>query len=276
MGEDLPQATRCRRLTVALVIALGCASLPVDAHAWRYEPAPGEGAPAQRGWAHVAVDTSAIGEAGPVVRRRVQERADVVLRRAGIMPGRGPQDPTISVVIREVEGDEPGWAYVLKVERADQPGTAEEHACPLCTETELVDAIEGRLATIAAGLEASETAASDDPVADPEPTVREPPPRPAEDTSPRGLGRGGKAGIALMVLGGASLVAGVVLVVLPDRPKPGDPTHEIFTQPPGYAMLGVGAASLVVGAVLFGVDRRRARRTGKQARFTGPGLAIRF
>lgn len=78
----------------------------------------------------------------------------------------------------------------------------------------------------------------------------------------RGLRPSGKAGVALVVTGGLGLVAGLVLAVLPARPKPDDPTREVYTQPPGYALLGVGAATLVVGAVLLGLDRRRAKARG--------------
>lgn len=253
---------RVRVRTIAVALAIACPSVVAPSPARAAEPIAEDGT--LRGWAHVAVDTSAIGEAGPAIRRRVQERADVVLRRAGIMPGRGPQDPTISVVIREVDGDEPGWAYAITITRAEQvTGANDPHTCPLCTETELVDAIEGRLATIAAELEgpADDPATAGDPTA--APTETTPPSRsPTDAPVDRGLRPSGKAGVALVVTGGLGLVTGLVLAVLPARPKSGDPTREVYTQPPGYALLGVGAATLVVGAVLLGLDRRRAKTRG--------------
>lgn len=271
MGEAVRATAAGKRLSsvLALVIAAAAPSVRAEAPATASAPAP------SRGWAHVAVDTSQIGEAGPAIRRRVQERSDVVLRRAGVMPGRGPQDPTISVVIREVEGDKPGWTYAITIRRADEPPRVDEtNACELCTETELVDAIEGRLARLAGELEADEAP---------------PPPRPAPTTaassslppvhdapaSPVRLGGKGKAGVALLGIGGAALVAGVALVALPDRPKPGDPTHEIFTQPPGYALLATSGAAFVVGLALLVVDRVQAKRDrGRVA--LGRGLVLRF
>jgi hypothetical protein len=235
-----------------------------------------------RGWAHVAVDTSQVGEAGPAIRRRVQERADVVLRRAGVMPGRGPQDPTITVVVREKKGDKPGWEYTITVSRADEPvPTSEPSMCELCTETELVDAIEGRLATVAAELEAEQSEnengdPTDDGTLGPvKPTTVDPgPPR-----DPKKLRGKGKAGAALIALGAGGLVAGIVLAVLPPRPHRTRHTYEVFTQPPGYALIGSGAAALVVGAVLLGLDRRDAKRDAKarrQVRLEPAGLGFRF
>lgn len=241
-----------------------------------------EDAPTSRGWAHVAIDTSGVGEAGPVLRRRVQERADVVLRRAGVMPGRNPADPTINVVIKEITGEDPSWEHTIGVTRGDTVVMAPEmQPCPLCTETELVEAIEGRLSTIAGKLEEDAqtippTQANDDPT---EPKTD---PITTDDTSSRGgkgkLGTKGKAGIALVALGAAGVITGIVLIVLPDRPKSGDPTREVFTQPPGYGVLAGGAVSLVVGAVLLGIDRKQAKKSSrKQARIRlGAGGVIHF
>lgn len=226
-----------------------------------------EEATPSRGWAHVAVDTSAVGEAGPAIRRRVQERADVVLRRAGVMPGRGPRDPTITVVIREIGKPDPGWEYSLSVAvEGEPPVVSEAITCELCTETELVDKIEGQLAALAPTLEAP-----DEP---PPPTV-DPTPNPANDGSAivdqpeppeRGLGKPGKSGVALMVIGSAGLITGAVLAALPARPKRDDPTREVFTQPPGYALLGVGGGLLVTGVILLAVDRARYRKQSSRAK----------
>ncbi|HET6582243.1 MAG TPA: hypothetical protein VFG69_02325 [Nannocystaceae bacterium] len=243
--------------------------------------APAAAATESNGWAHVAVDTSETGEAGPAIRRRVQERADVVLRRAGILPGRGPQDPTINVVVREKTGDRPGWEYVITVLRPEAaPPAGEPTACDLCTETELVDAIEGRLATVAAELEAAAKSASDgDPTMPPSDPI-DGPPHDGPPPDPKKLGKKGKAGAALIGLGGAGLIVGIVLTVLPPRPKKGDPRYEVFTTWPGYGLLASGGAALIVGAVLLGIDRRQAkRRSNARARIEvrpGDGLGFRF
>lgn len=281
MGSSLPLAARPRRLTTAFASAVAIAvAVPSFANADARAGAgvvarvhAREDVAASRGWAHVAVDTSAVGEAGPAIRRRVQERADVVLRRAGVMPGRGPSDPTITVVIREVTTPDPGWEYSLSVAAERQPPSqGDTILCPLCTETELVDKIEGQLAALAATLEAP-----DEP---PPPRVDPTPPRDDDgpvDAGPpppeRGLGTMGKAGVALLVLGGLGIIGGAVLTALPPRPKNDDPTREVFTQPPGYAMLGAGGGVLLTGVALLAVDRVRARKRSR--RVDGPASSAR-
>jgi hypothetical protein len=210
--------------------------------------------PTKARYADVAVETKGLGEAGPVVRRRVGERADVVLRRSGVLPPRDAGDPVLSVTVDELVGDEPG--YVFKVEILVD-GTAKEAAtpseCRLCTEGELVDAIEGRL----------EHAVTELPVASDEP----PPPRvdPTKVDSPqhddavdRPPGPGMKIGGATLVaVGGAATITGAVLAALKPKPKSGDPLHLTDTHNPGYALIAVGASALVTGAVLLIVDARR-------------------
>jgi len=277
LTSHAPSTSR-RRALAPLLLAIATAAAPLPSFARSSEPASAT----SRGWAHVAVDTSGVGEAGPVLRRRVQERADVVLRRAGVMPGRGPKDPTISVVIKEITGDEPSWEYSITLSRSDTPAqAAPSQSCPLCTETELVEAIEGKLATIAADLETQVETPDEpttDPTEDPSDDTKPVPIATTDDTSKGKLGKKGKAGAALVGLGVAGVAVGIVLVVLPDRPKSGDPTREVFTQPPGYALLATGAVSLVVGAVLLGIDRKQAKRSGrKQARIRlAPGGVVRF
>ena len=259
-----------------LAIAIVGAAQPL-AHA-SSEAAPSKPAAAERAaaepsdrtdaptWANVAVDTSGVGEAGPAVRRRVQERADVVLRNAGVLPGRGPDDPTIRVIIREVQGERPGWSYRVFTD-AGQGDAAAQDSCDLCTETELVDAIEGRVAIIAAALRsAAERAAAAGTPVPPDP----PPPRvtaPQRDAPrPRGrFGPTGKAGFGLIGVGVGGIVAGAVLAALPARPKPGAPLREIYTQPPGYALLAAGGTALVIGTALVLADRYGRKRRGRSA-----------
>jgi hypothetical protein len=201
------------------------------------------------------------------------------------MPGRGPQDPTINVVVRERTGDKPGWEYAITVTNSDAPVPQTEPAvCDLCTETELVDAIEGRLATIAAELEALAREAEGDDAAtsDTDPTV-DPGPPPVDD---KRLGNKGKAGAALVAVGGIGVIVGIVLAVLPATPcgscgdKSDKPFFEKTTRIPGIAVLSAGAATLVVGAVLLGLDRRAARRrSSAHARIQAlpsAGLGFRF
>ncbi|MBK8235445.1 MAG: hypothetical protein IPK74_07830 [Deltaproteobacteria bacterium] len=244
-------------------------SKPAAAERAAAEPSDRTDAPT---WANVAVDTSGVGEAGPAVRRRVQERADVVLRNAGVLPGRGPDDPTIRVIIREVQGERPGWSYRVFTDAGQGDATAED-SCDLCTETELVDAIEGRVAIIAAALRsaAERAAAAGAPV-----STQPPPPRIADPqgeqpqphgrvgpTGKAGFGPTGKVGFGLIGVGVGGIVAGAVLAALPAHPKPGEPLREIYTQPPGYALLAAGGTALVIGTALVLADRYGRKRRGR-------------
>lgn len=213
-------------------------------------------APAKGGktrYADVAVETQSLGAAGPVVRRRVGERADVVLRRSGVLPPRDADDPIISVTVEELTGDEPG--YVFRVEILVN-GVATEKAkpseCRLCTEGELVDAIEGRLEHAVANLP---SAGGDVPPPRVEPTPKDPIDAPAPARKP---GPGMRiAGATVLGVGAAALIAGAVMATRPEKPKPGDPLYLTSTHNPGYALIGVGGAAAITGAVLLLVDARR-------------------
>lgn len=209
-------------------------------------------------YADVAVETQSLGSAGPVVRRRVRERADVVLRRGGVLPPRDADDPVISVTVDELTGDEPG--YVFRVEIlvngvAAQKATPVE--CRLCTEGELVDAVEGRLEHAVADLPTAGGAEVPPPRVDPTPPIG-PKLDPEVDKPP---GKGMKiAGATMLGVGGAGLIAGAVMAALEPKPKSGDPTNETSTKKPGYALLGVGAGLVITGAVLLIVDATRRKK----------------
>ncbi|HWB80808.1 MAG TPA: hypothetical protein VG755_37860 [Nannocystaceae bacterium] len=203
-------------------------------------------------YADVAVETQSLGAAGPVVRRRVGERADVVLRRSGVLPPRDGDDPVISVTVEELTGDEPG--YVFRVEILVN-GVATEKAkpteCRLCTEGELVDAIEGRLEHAVANLP---TAGGDVPPPRVDPTPQDPIDAPMPEPAPRPGMR--IAGAAVLGVGAAALIAGAVMAARKDTVKD-NPLELSSTHTPGYALIGVGGAAVITGAVLLIVDARR-------------------
>jgi hypothetical protein len=239
------------------------------------EPTPTEGTAADPSeaasvprHASVEIDTSDIGEEGPVVKRRVRERTDVVLRAAGVLPGRaGADDPIIHVDVDELVGGDPGYQFEMWVsQRGELRGERRRVECTLCTESEIVARVEETVTELLAQLDAvAEPAPPADepdsvvdpdqaePAADPSATTDDEPPR-------KGLGGLGKAGVALLSVGVAGVAVGAVLVALPAKVDVANPLYETTTRPPGWAVLGVGAAALISGTVMLIVDRRRARR----------------
>lgn len=84
----------------------------------------------------------------------------------------------------------------------------------------------------------------------------------------------GFAGVGVGVLGLAGVGAGAALVAQGQPPIAGTPDLRDFATP-GYATLAVGGAALVAGVVMIAVDvskRKRQRRAETAVRWTGLGL----
>ena len=208
--------------------------------------------------ASVEVDTSEVGSEGPVIRRRILERADVTLRARGIVPAESPEDARITIGVRELPGEQPGYVADITL---SSTGQTESIECALCTETELVARIEAHIDELAEGLEHFEVqppSRTDAPV-EPEPEVSPPSPSPPADV-PHRLGAKGKTGIALLAVGLVAVGTGVGLAVAEPQPKEEMPLEATSTRTPGFVTLGTGAAVAVAGAVLLGLDRHTHRR----------------
>jgi hypothetical protein len=205
--------------------------------------------------ARLEVDTTGSGDAEAVLERRLEERAAVVLRDAGILPREQPDDPVLRVTVTEVGGDDPGYRFGVIVEGGE--GWSHEDTCELCTETELVKSIEATLQQAVPHIpgtadQKQETAPPKEP----------PPPRATPAPSDRApLGKLGKAGIGVMVPGMIVLGVGIGLAAVNPKVKSGMPLEKTTTRPAGFALIAVGAAATVTGVILLAVDRRKARRT---------------
>ena len=256
---------------LAAVLALALAQ-PAVAAQRRAEPT---GQPADARRATVEIDTSDIGEEGPVLKRRTRERTDVVLRAAGVLPGRPDvDDPVIHVDIDELTGDEPGYQCAIWVSRGDEVlGERRRVDCTLCTESEIVQRVEATVTELVGLLPAPsegqpdpaddgsgpDGAAGDDAATDGstgDGTTSDPTTATDRGT---GLGALGKTGAAFIALGAAGAVAGAVLVALPPRVDEDDPLFETDYRPPGIGTLAAGGAVLGTGIVMLVVDRRHAR-----------------
>ncbi len=81
------------------------------------------------------------------------------------------------------------------------------------------------------------------------------------ETAPAGMNTKQKAGIGLMVAGALGAGVGIGLVVnKPKVPDPMMAWQTRETQKPGFAVLAVGGAALVTGIVLFVLGRRQASK----------------
>jgi hypothetical protein len=103
----------------------------------------------------------------------------------------------------------------------------------------------------------------EDPKAEPGPEVQADAEDPTTGTNPGKLRGMGKAGMALVVVGGLGAITGVTLVVLPPKTFPTGHPNAAFiqtTRPPGWGVLAGGVAALVAGAALLGLDRTQAKQ----------------
>jgi hypothetical protein len=208
--------------------------------------------------ASLAIDTNEAGPSGPIIHERLDELGNRQLRRAEVLPGRGAKDPWIRLTVRALPGEEPGYAISSGLFVDNQPvaDSTHETECRLCTEGEAVERgtaeVERLVPFIRDHAQARQAAQvkADTP----------PPPVQQEAPQPRPLAGRGKAGVALLAVGGVGVGVGVGLTLKPASPDPAMPLNEISTRPAGLAVLGVGAAALVAGAVLLALDRKAANR----------------
>jgi hypothetical protein len=224
--------------------------------------------PARRAGLEVSVDIAGESDSNAILRRRILERGDVALRQAGVLPASADDDTTIAIRIGD-DREESSFTFAIHTSRAGK-AMADPIAgtCRLCTEGELVAAVEGRLAEVIAAIEPPAAPA---PASAPAPTMRSTPRAAMDSPRPRRLGKLGIAGVSSLVAGAAIAATGIGLVLAPDRDA-ADPRYDISTRPAGWALVGVAGASAVVGAVLLGIDRRRARAA--RLAFTGGGTLV--
>lgn len=226
--------------------------------------------------ARLEINTRGAGAGADVLRRRIEERANIVLRRAKIVTG-GADDVALRVLVVELEGDEPGYLVTFEIRAANgsMPNAPSEFECPLCTETELVARVEAELEPIVPMLRELATAPdeptqAEGPIAapEPEPEPEGPTARPKSDT---GMLAGG---VTLMGLGAVSLGAAIGLVAPKPKIDQDNPLDLITTRPVGYPLLAVGATFVVVGAILTAVVvSKRQKSKLSVAPYGGRGLA---
>lgn len=233
------------------------------------EPAP---ARVRRG--QIRVDTAALGDSAAAIRDKILERTDAVLTRGGVTRTDDADDPILRVTIEPLEGDTVGYRISHRVDVGGSvvKGSDSVSECRLCTEDELADAAEAAIERAVEYMEV-EVEVEPEPEADEgsggvaEDSGSDDGPKVFEDDEPRArLGGKGWAGVALLGVGGAGLITGIVLVIPEPQHDDARPTELRTTRRPGYAALGVGAALAITGAVLLILDRRDAKSRAAAAR----------
>jgi hypothetical protein len=226
--------------------------------------------------ASLEVDTSEIGEPGPVVRQRILERGGMVFREENVLPADSDDDPRVVVHVHERQGEDPGFAFEIEIERAGRSSSPSTWAveCALCTETELVDRVAAELVKVAATL-----ATLADRAPEPERPAVEDPAEPPGPSSREARGDRRRhpfvpAGIGALAGGLAAVATGVGFVLTPPRVVPDDPTTQREFDVPGYVLLAVGGAAVIAGAALLGVGVKRSRARRIQA--SSGGFSLRF
>lgn len=223
----------------------------------------------------IFVDADGLGDAGPVLAGRATRAAEGGLQGQAVTITDAPAGPELRVVLTMRDSG----GYRVEYEIVYDGKTVEDGTggfdCQLCTEDELVEKVEQLAIQVAPKLVVPE--AKTDPGPGPGPNgggggdlgpEDGPGPDPIVDEDPGALGGMGKAGVALLVVGGLGAIAGVTLVVLPPKTFPtGHPNAALIqtTRPPGWGVLGGGVAALVVGAVLLGLDRKQAKQRAVKA-----------
>lgn len=216
----------------------------------------------------VFVDADDLGAAGPVLAGRATRVAQGALEDQSVTLTTAPAGPELRVALLVRDGGGYRVEYEIVYDgKTIKDGTG-GFDCQLCTEDELVEKVEALVIQVAPKLVVPQAESQPDPEKGPDPEI-DPIPEgndggdPIVDEEPDGLGGKGKAGVALLVVGGVATIAGVVMVVRkPQYFDVGDPDASNYktTRPPGWGALGGGAAAVVVGAVLLGLDRKQAKQ----------------
>lgn len=217
------------------------------------------------------IDTSEVGEEGPVIKRRIDERGAVLLRELEVLPARDDDDPRLIATIRQDPSDP--FNYTFAITLVDQSGETRLDArgeCPQCTESALTERVLATVRTAIGRLRELERGDEAVPEGPPEP----PPVSALEPTPKAGLGTAGKAGLGLTIVGVVGASAGLGLTLNPVRTRPDDPLHTIDTRPPGIGLLAAGGAVLITGVVLLVVDQARRRKRAQERVAPEPGRGV--
>lgn len=241
------------------------------------EPEPEQTPAEQPPRAALRVDTEALDASDDALKAKIVEVATGVFSKQGFSDALDDQDPTIVVVVeRTGSEDNPGFVVGYSIEKGDDvvPGSARQSDCSLCTRTELVERIEKELPALlklALDHQAVRTVADvggGDGDGDGD----------VGEVDQRKIGPLGFAGIGLGVVGVAGVGVGVGLAVKGFEPTDESQRQLKDYRTPGNVILSVGGAALIAGVVMIAVDvsKRKKARSRKQANVEPFGFGIAF
>jgi len=232
----------------------------------------------------VYINADGLGDAGPVLAGRTTVGVQEALVSESVTLTDAPAGPELRIVMafRDAGGYRVDYEIVYDGDVMEDGG----FDCQLCTEDEMVGkvvALARQVAPMMVVPTEEEATSEIDPV-------------PGE--TPEGSGGGGTedtvtpvepnralrgAGIGLLAAGGASIVTGVVLFVVPEGTEPatsGPQNGKYFAPDPmGGLLLGAGIALAAGGAVCLGIyakQKKQAKSTAFHPWFGpgGGGLAV--
>jgi len=161
--------------------------------------------------------------------------------------------PEASIEVR-IGGETYAYRVEVRAMRAGKPvGAARQPVACECTSEEMLALVDGEVARAVEELE--RPVIEPDPV-DPDPTPTEPPDGEPPEDRRKGLIWSGKTGAVLTGVGGAGVIAGVVMIAVGEgKPLSGLQSFQRdFRNPAGYVTVGIGGALLVTGVTMLAID----------------------
>lgn len=269
--SELVRPRRARRSAIGGLVLGACVMVGSPVRAWAEAPPP---TAAAAGKPAPASDEGGANEAGPLrvtVEPRIEDATAIVQwigeRNAARL--KAPADPEEWIEVR-IGGATYAYRVEVRAMRGGKPvGAAREPAACDCTSEEMLTLVDEEVARAVEEL-ARPVVEEPEPVEpEPEPTV---PPGGEPSEEPRkGLTWKGKTGAALAGVGGAGVIAGVVMIAMGEgAPLSGLQSFQRdLRNPAGYVTVGVGGALLVSGVTMLAVDlwcMRHPSRCGTKGR----------